>query len=199
MAQPRRNPAARAPKRRSPLEWIRQAPKLAGSIVAVIGLIAAALALFTTIFPGCERKPPAPRTSSEILEVLRDPNVRLGDYRRREGRTPEQLPGDPRAVGNVFTVRVETKGFYGKRLPLRWTIFDADSRSALANDRFNNQLAATFRPTSAGGEGQKGSVRLWIPVPSRAGSFFVRFDLYDDQGDLLDTEDDDPFRVAGPR
>jgi hypothetical protein len=159
---------------------------------------AAALGLFTTIFPGCERKPPAPRTSSEILEVLRDPNVRLGDFREGQKLTEQQFPGDAQVVGNRFTVQIETKGFYGKRLPLRWTMFDADSRTALARDRFNNQLAATFRPTSAESEGQKGSVRLWIPLPPRAGSFFVRFDLYDDQGALLDTQDDKPFSVAGP-
>jgi hypothetical protein len=197
MARPRRKRAAPAPKRRTPLDWIRQAPKLASSIGAVIGVIAAALALFTNLFPGCERNPPAPRTSSEILEVIRDPNVRLGDFRRRLGLTPGQFPGDGRAVGNQFTVRIETKGFYDKGLPLRWTMFDADSDSVLSDERFDNQLAAKFKPKSARPEGQTGSVRVWIPLPRGAGSYFVRFDLYDDQDALLDTADDTSFRVAG--
>jgi hypothetical protein len=42
-------------------------------------------------------------------------------------------------------------------------------------------------------------VRVWVPLPARSGSFFVRFDLYDGEGGLLDTRDGEPFPVTASR
>jgi len=187
------------PGRRSPLGWIREAPKLAGAVTAVVGSILAVLALTTWFFPWLSREPPS-ETSAEIAQVSRDPNVALRAYLAREGRpTDGYTPSALREAGNVFTVRLELKGLQGRSLPLRWSMFDADSRTALRAKAFDNRLGATLRPTRSVAEGERGAVRVWVPLPARSGSFFVRFDLYDGEGGLLDTRDGEPFPVTASR
>lgn len=189
MARPRSQPDAAQEPRRTLLDRIRDAPKLAASLGAIVALIAGVLALKKQLFPGGPS-----RGSGEILEIDRDPNVRLGDYLRSEGqKTDAYSPAALRSFGNQFTVKTGIKDYEGIRLLLRWTMFDEKSGSTLAPKLYVNQRGKTLRAT---GPDQTGSAVVWVPLPPRSGQFFVRFQLVDDKGTILDTENAKPFAVT---
>jgi hypothetical protein len=162
---------------------------MAGSILAV-------LALYSWFFPRDEEQA---NVSGELAVLRRDPNVRLGPYLRAENRPVEGISAAGlREVGNVFTLRLVLTGVQGRNLPLRWTIFDADSATALGQ-AFNNRLDRTLRPSTAVGESETAVQRVWVPLPTRTGRFFVRFDLGDGEGGVLGTTDSEPFPITAVR
>jgi hypothetical protein len=142
---------------------------------------------------GSKASPPPPaQINGRFTAVDMLPNVSYADFERSAGREPK--PADAQVVGNVFSVRVRLQGYDGSDLPLRWVVYDAGTRSRVPGPDWE-QTGLTFRPRN---DDQAGRGRLWVPIPPKSGTYFVRLTLQDGEGQILDERDSDPFDVAAP-
>lgn len=186
---------ARARKRRERrgfLTRLKEAPKLAVSIGAVVTLIAGVLGLVAWFFPDAKPKPRAPTDAKlEILDFQK--HVPLNRYLRRidkptDGYTRAQLGRD----GVVATVKaVGVSGV--ERADLYWTVRDSASGSDLADGHYVHQLAGRFRIRTAGDSGGR---PFWVPAPPQPGRYFVRFELSAPNGTILASTPTDAFVVG---
>ena len=82
--------------------------------------------------------------------------------------------------GNVFYVRAETEGFKRVNHFKRTVSYDANNDTRLAGLRSSEDVECLFKP-QAPTDAQ--IAQVWVPTPSDAGVYFVRFELY--CGDVL--------------
>jgi hypothetical protein len=155
------------------LERLKQAPKLAISIGAIVTLIAGILGLVAWFFPDAKPKPRAPTDAHiEILDFQR--HVTLGDYLRMINEkdakyTTQQLKRD----GVVATVKaVQVSGM--KRADLYSTVRDSASGSNLSDDHYVHRRVGYFKIRTTG---DSGGSPFWVEAPRQPGGYFVYFQL----------------------
>ena len=171
---------------------MRESPKLAISLGAIVGLIAGVLGLVAWFFPDAKPKPRAPTDAKlEVLDFQK--HVTLQRYlrmiRKDAGNyTPAQLKRD----GVVATVKaVNVSGV--KRADLFWTIRDSASGSDLADGHYVHQLAGRFKIATTGDSGGR---PFWAPAPPQPGSYFVHYQLEAPNGSILNSTQTGAFVVG---
>lgn len=186
-----RRPRARA-KKPGLLDRIREAPKLAAGIGAVVGLIAGILGLVAWFFPDAKPKPRAPTDAAiELLDFQR--HVSLGRYLRSIGAKDARYSPDQLARDGVV-VTVKAVGVSGvKRADLYWTVRDKASGGDLDDEHYVHQLAAHFRIHTTGDSGGR---PFWVPAPAQPGRYFIRFELDAPNGTILASRPTDEFVVG---
>jgi hypothetical protein len=96
-------------------------------------------------------------------------------------------------AGDVVYVRVAVDGFKGRTVSLRWSLYHAAGgrRVSELSDQSGSHLtlqAPRDRTTQ----------QLWVPDLVRGGTYFVRVELYDDRGTMLDVANSPHFRGLRP-
>jgi hypothetical protein len=139
------------------------------------------------------RDTPPPKVDARITSAGMLKRVPLGNFLREEGQSNAGFDKDELATpGNVVSVRVRIQGFKDERLPLRWSMYNADTETELRGE-WSDRLGITFRPA---GQDEAGRGRFWVGIPARDGTFFVRLTLRDDKGEVRDEKRLAPFDVA---
>jgi hypothetical protein len=145
----------------------------AGVRVAVAGLaIALAGILAVTLWPS----PAPPTKAARLSNQTFDRNLTFGQYLDRKALSRKPYPPTQLARRGAFVAfDFRTEGYRGKRLPLRWQLFDAESGDQLAQSR-----AIIIRPDA---NVDQGSWDVWVPFPrARHPRLYVQVQLYDDGG-----------------
>jgi hypothetical protein len=194
VARTREPPAPEAQPRRSILDRIRDAPKLAASLGAIVALVASVVALWREFSP---TDPPAADTPKDavILEItFRDKNRRFGDFLddvHREAEKKSYTNARLDKVGLVFNVKVEIKGRNGVPLEIRYTMLNDENGEHIYDDRIGREITPDASV-------DRGTVPTWVPAPPRTGRYVVRFDITDRKGEVLGTGESPAFHVAAP-
>jgi hypothetical protein len=188
--------AARRGGHSKPRISTRRVTAALAAVGTLIGVLAAATSLFDWF--GGKVDPPAPPPPAEIdarvLGVdLRSPSQRLVDYLRETNQSTAGLTKFEGAEpGYVFNVRVRLKGNQDARLPLRWSVIDANTGQPL-RDPLYTQTATVFNPR---GPDQARTWPFWVPYPPRKGKFLLRATLIDEKRQPLDEAESEPFVLA---
>jgi hypothetical protein len=160
------------------------------ALVALVALLAGVANLVYMIKPGWRADPGLQHTAR--IEVLKmDKNVYYSAYLQRPGSTPSTSPpADRSTFGNVFYLQMEMEGFKGKRAKLRWFTYNADNGERLPKPFSTGNNFKQKAPT------QRSISQQWVQPPQRAGTYWIRFELYDSSDVLLDFADSRPFSIA---
>jgi hypothetical protein len=179
------------------------------AVTALVALVASAVALAFDLWPGLK---PDPRENfrADVGVFSVDRGVTLDDYLRRTtfsradyrqarakhlsaAGVPE---GDPSTrglltlAGEVVYVASTLQGFKRRSVTLRWSLYDARTRTRLNGPSFSGVSAAQVEveaPTD------RTLQEIWLPPPPGRGPYFVRVALYDDRDVLLAVADSEPF------
>jgi hypothetical protein len=134
---------------------------------------------------------PSPVRGGRIEAIELRENVPLGTFIADEFRrqyTKEEL----QQLGNVVSIRAHIQGYGGKELPVRYSVYDAVTRIPLGGPSYN-QLGVKFGPKT---EDHTGTAEMWVPLPTRDGTFFIRVVLEDDEDQILDSRRTPRFDVV---
>ena len=147
------------------------------AVVTLVGAVLAAAisgtALVFDLWPSL-KPDPKERVGAELQSLARDINVSRRDYLGRVGRVVS--PGEkPNELGNVYYIRAEISGFKRSTLRLRWFTYNADNQERLRGLRASDREEPVFKP---GAPINAQVAQVWVPTPSHAGEYFVRFELY---------------------
>ena len=163
---------------------IKQIPKLAAAIGAVVATIAAIIGLADRLWPKEERAP----TDAALSVIDFRKHVSLEQYLRENNRpmsgfNRQQLDHD----GVVVTVKAEdVSGVKSADLfyRLRDTVSGAD---------VNRALAGSFKIKT---NGDSGGAPFFVPAPDDPGKYLIVFELVAPNGTFLSTVKTETFRVA---
>jgi TIR domain len=152
---PRRLPGARA----------------VGAVAAIMLVAVAVLVLGPLLKPQ-----DAPATQAASLSNLTlDRNVTFGQYLDRKATS--RKPYEPAMLarrGAYITFKYRIEGYRGKRLPLRWELFDART-----GDQVNQSRDIAIKPTA---DTDQGRWDFWIRLPRGHERFSIQVQLYDNAG-----------------
>jgi hypothetical protein len=120
-------------------------------------------------------------------QVAANAEALLKVLRNTRSRPLPSGKSEPLGVTVHFDLTVE--GYQGKEIDVRWSLYDAGSRSRLSPDWLVNRRALRARPEvqSDSAEGE-----FWIPLPPQKGPYYVRIAAYDGRN-LLASEKSKPF------
>ena len=99
--------------------------------------------------------------------------------------------GATEPLGVTLDFDLELEGFKGRRVEVRWSLYDAGAGERVPRDWLSNRRALAVRPEAAF---DRPSAEFWVPLPKERGPFFVRLSVYDDQGRRLAYADSKSFR-----
>jgi hypothetical protein len=179
---PRREAGASRWKRPSPTALLA----LAGTIVALVSGIAGLVFLFN---PDLKPSAEAARQAATLSNLRMKPNASFREYLARAdlpatGFTEAQLA----RRGALLRFRVQITGFEGKRLILKWELFNDAS-----GDQIDESKATTITPTT---ETNEANWAFWVPLPRQAGRYYAVVELKQQKTDsllALDTLETEPF------
>lgn len=141
--------------------------KLVGTVVTVVSGI---VGLVFLLLPQLKPEGPPQNQQANLSKPRVEPNISRAQYLRR---TDDELAGFTKkelAVRGAFIeLRVEIVGYKGKLLVLKWELIDASNGNQLHDERSDGFIA----PANEGAVTQ----RLFVPLPRRPGTFFVRIEL----------------------
>lgn len=127
-------------------------------IGAVLGLPALVLGFVFLVLPQLN---PETEHSGEIVEAqITEYNVPNAQF-----------------LGNTYSVRVRIKGFNDKRLSLGYSVRNYQGGAQVSD--LADAHAATFQPESSD---DTAASEVWVPIPNAAGTYYVQFVLYDNDG-----------------
>jgi hypothetical protein len=117
------------------------------------------------------------RPQSEVTaQVVADRLAELFDHLRT---SDEVVPPEP--IGVTVNFDVSLTGFQGDEAEIRWSLYSAGG-GAVPRDWLRDQRVLTVE---AEAEEDSGSGEFWAPLPSREGRYFIRFGVYDEDGDRI--------------
>lgn len=177
---------------------IAEHPIVSGTLATVLGaLVLAALAV---IYGWLRPDPPATRWV-EISNVrITDQTVTLWDFvidyfhlpadtiqtpeQLRAQLGAQQLPTDVsdealRTLGFVVAYDATFSGLVNQPCYVRWTVYDANTHQRLSETYLRDQPAFPHGQITPTAQEDHVSDQIWIPRPARAGTFFVRLDVFD--------------------
>jgi hypothetical protein len=182
----------------------------AGALVAILGVL-------FIFFPGLQPKPdPEPEPPRELVADVSDVRVEPGAppevWRRTAARQrigdetklgPAQCAGkgafdgtQVQSVGTHVNAVVELRGYYGRHACLRWTLYDAATRTPHSASTMRGQLGVEI---AVGSQASRFDIPFGVPSPIDGGEFFIRVELTDVEGHRLAAEDSPAFTVTpGP-
>jgi hypothetical protein len=88
--------------------------------------------------------------------------------------------GKRQPVGVTVNFNASLSGFNGKRVSVRWSLFNAKSGRRVPHDWLRNQRAVVLKGKAAKHDR---SSQFWAPVPKAKGVYFIRVGIYDDEDD----------------
>ena len=163
---------------------IKQVPKLAAAIGAVVATIAAILGLADRLWPKEERAP----TDASLSVIDFRKHVSLEQYLRENNRpmsgyNRQQLARD----GVVVTVKAEdVSGVKSADLYYRL-------RDSVSGEDVKRELAGRFKIKT---NGDSGGAPFFVPAPDEPGKYLVVFELLAPNGTFLSTVKTETFSVA---
>jgi hypothetical protein len=168
------------PKERSLLSLVTKISGAATAISAVLGVV-------FILWPQLKPEPPPPVKSAQLAKLTVDRKVTFGQYLDRFDLPKDAFSANQLARQGVFLqFRIETTGFKGKELPLKWELFDAKSGNQVGESK------STF--VEPGANTDSLSWHAWVPLPGRKGPFFVLVQLLNEKGIIpLDRLQTRPF------
>jgi hypothetical protein len=151
-------------------------------LVTLAGAILAAAISGTNLvfelWPGL-KPDPKQKVGGKIENLARDLNVPYSEFLRRTNAIRDPRV-DLEEVGNLYYVRAETEGFKRETVRLKWFTYNDDNDTRLGGLRSSEVAERLFKPQAPI---DTQIAQVWVPTPSDAGWYFVRFELY--SGDVL--------------
>jgi len=124
----------------------------------------------------------------------------LVDLTGDDGGTPVQSGSvvihDPQIRGSnaVFDTDVSVTGLRDRKVLVKWTLIDAERGRPVAEDGFEKQPLAEFKPDA---DTVMRSFQATVPAPSSTDLVFLRVELFNDRGDRVTFDDSEPLRLGG--
>jgi hypothetical protein len=141
--------------------------KIIGSIVTVVSGIVGLLFLF---MPDLRPEEPPSNQQAKFSELRLDPNISRAQYLERMDYPSRGFPRKELAVRGAFLeYRVEVVGYKGELLILKWELIDESSGDQLQEDRSDGWVPPGNQGAASSG--------IFVPLPRKAGMFFVRLEL----------------------
>jgi hypothetical protein len=116
--------------------------------------------------------------AKDLLKVLRGTRVRP-----LSGGTSEPL-------GATLNFDLSLEGYEGKRVEVRWSLYNARADVRVPRDWLVNRRALVAEPDAPS---ERASNDFWVPLPRQRGPFFVRLTAYDG-GTRIARADSETFR-----
>jgi hypothetical protein len=170
--------------------WKRPSPgallALAGTIVGLVSGIAGLVFLFN---PDLQPSGEAEEQAATLSQLRVKPNAAFREYLSREdlpstGYTTEKLA----ERGALLQFRVSITGFEGRRLVLKWELFDDAS-----GEQVDESLDRSIRPTT---KTNTANQRFFVPLPEKPGTYRAVVELLEQKENHvlpLDTLETEPF------
>jgi hypothetical protein len=166
-----------------------EARRVAGWTKGALAFAAGVLAFAATAFGLHDRIWPPVKVrggtilSADILELGVSRANYVGEhpiYFPHPQQTLATLTAADRArVGAVVQVVIRLEGLRGRHCELRYTVYEAQPLRPLYG------AAALTSCTAVVQDGDQNGWDFWIPTPRARGAYFVRFDLYDNRGEVF--------------
>jgi hypothetical protein len=167
----------------------REARQLAGWTKATLAFAAGVLAFAATAFGLHDRIWPPVKVrggtilSADILEAgisRRDYVYEHPIYFPHPQETLATLTkADGARLGAVVQVVIRLEGLRGRHCKLLYTVYDARALRPLYDAPALTSCTAFVQ------DGDQNGWDFWIPTPRTRGAYFIRFDLYDDRGEVF--------------
>jgi hypothetical protein len=160
-----------------------------GKIVAIVTALGTLVGVVFLLLPNLKPEPPPTHLSATINNVSVEHNVTYEQYLKRL-RHPT-LGYDYRVlnlVGDIINFSVEIEGFKLQKCPMRWSVHDAQTKALVPEPELVDQLASVLTPEAVY---DRAVSYIWVPLPAREGTFFVRLTIYDSKNvplGYVDTE-----------
>jgi hypothetical protein len=176
-------PGTSGSKRLSPTALLA----LAGTI---IGLVSGIVALVFLFKPDLKPSGEAPKQAATLSRLSVEPRATFREYLARVELSARPYKERELARrGALLRFRVAITGFEGKRLILRWELFNRASGELIKESK-----ATSIRPTT---ETNEAVWYFWVPLPRRPGKFYAVVELEQQKKQhrlALDTLQTDPLR-----
>lgn len=172
-----------------------RAAKVGAAVTAIVATLAGLIGILEYVDKQVD--PEVPLKQAEIQSVdIRDRGQPLRDYLAevRPVDEREYTREELRRRGYTFLLALSAEGPKGSRLRLRWELHAADGRLIPGPDY--SQVAADFTTSATR---QEREWPVWVPVPSRAGRYAVRFWLEDEEERPLDQAESPRFAYRDAR
>ena len=85
-------------------------------------------------------------------------------------------------IGITINFSLSLTGFRGRKVDVRWELYDARGGGHVPLDWLANQRAFWLKGQA---ERDTASLTFWVPLPQVTGRFFVRLGVYDDNDTRL--------------
>jgi hypothetical protein len=160
---------------------------LAGTIVA---LVSGVVGILFVLKPDLKPSGKAPKQAATLSRLSVEPSAPFREYLARIDLSA--TPYKERELGRrgaLIRFRVAITGFEGKRLILKWELFNRAS-----GEQINESKATSIRPTT---ETNEAIWYFWVPLPRRPGRFYAVVELSQQKKSHLlglDTLETEPFR-----
>jgi hypothetical protein len=139
-------------------------------VATAIGILSSVVGLVFALRPDLQPEHSPSEQSATLGNLTADTNAPFGQYLARiDQATGSYTRRQLERRGALLDFRVTTTGFKGRRLRLKWELFDdATGR------QINESKAITVTPTN-----QKNAAnwQFWIPLPHRRGPFYAVVEL----------------------
>ena len=175
--------------------WLRTGTGIVStSVTTVIGVLTLVFLLIPALRPGSG--------PTEFGATLSDPRleqgVTLADvYGRRNLQIPAEFSASELATaGALVSFDVVIEGFRGKTCLLTWSLFEDATDTRVADATLLEQPGwpdGTYVPA---GQRDQASGEIWIRLPEQPGTYFVRLELIDPNGQRITSLDSEPFVVS---
>lgn len=121
------------------------------------------------------------KVANGLVKILRGTRMQpVGGHGKRE------------PVGVTVNFNASLTGFDGKRVDVRWSLYNAARRGRVPHAWLRNQTALFLKGKA---ETHRRSDQFWAPIPKAKGLYFIRVSVYDaDDGTRLDYADTSRFR-----
>ena len=84
--------------------------------------------------------------------------------------------------GNVFYIGATVEGFKRENLRLRWFVYEQTNQRRVRGLGSTAELEAIFKPQAPV---NTQIAQIWVPAPTVTGDYFVRVELYTEDGRVL--------------
>ena len=159
----------------------------------VVGLVSGVVGLVFLFDPDLQPQGEAAEQAATLSQLRVKPNASFREYLAREDfPTAEYTAAKLSERGALLQFRVRITGFEGKRLILKWELFDDAS-----GEQVDESLARSIRPTTNTNEATQ---RFFVPLAQRRGTFYAVVELLEQKEHhalSLDTLQTDQFPGLG--
>ena len=144
------------------------------ALAAVIGVLTSATALIFTFAPDLKPSGDAPTQAATLSELRVDETATFGQYLARIDQPATGYEeSDLRRIGALLDFRVRIDGFKGRRLLLKWELFDDRTGGEI-----DESTAIKIEPTNQTNES---TWQFWVPIPRTGGPYVAIVELIEEK------------------